>query len=73
MEFPPHWIAIQLAISNEEGQIPDHEQHAFMHFCRQKCLTEYAKSDELKERILVVDSTPDDMSENDDDQINDIE
>lgn len=72
MDLPPHWVAVQLAITNNEGLIPEHEQNLYMHFCTQKCFTAYSKSDELKERILMVDSLPpDDVDEDEESSGND--
>lgn len=63
MDVPPHWIAIQVAMSDKDGLIPNQERDKFSHFCSQECVALYAKSDELRERSLMVDRN----SEDDDD------
>jgi hypothetical protein len=68
MDLPPQWLGVQIAISDNEGTILKHEQEYFSHFCSIECLTDYSKSEELKERMLMSDvhSEEDDMEEDGD-------
>ena len=61
MEMPPHWIGLQVAISDEDGAIPDHEREIFTHFCKQECLIEYVNSNDITERMMLVDGESDDF------------
>lgn len=55
MDMPPGWFAVQVAIADKDGLVPNQERDVFSHFCSRKCVAEYAKSDELRERSLTVD------------------
>lgn len=55
MEIPPYWFAVQVAIANQYGLVPNHERDKFMHFCSQECLASYAASPAFRERICLVD------------------
>ena len=63
MELPPLWFAAQISISNSVGFIPPQEQEVYKHFCSQKCLIEYAKSTEIRERKCMVDQLPEEEME----------
>jgi hypothetical protein len=55
MDMPPYWMAVQIAIGDKEGFVPEHERDKFIHFCSQECFADYCGSAELKERIMLVD------------------
>jgi len=54
MDIPGHWFAVQIAIADKDGLIPQHESDVFHHFCSQQCMVDYAKSDEVRERLCSV-------------------
>lgn len=56
MDLPSGWIGLQIVVANSDGCIPEHEQEVFEHFCSQKCLTEYAASDEVRTRLAMADA-----------------
>ena len=60
MELPPNWMGVQIAFSNAEGIIPEHEQEVFNHFCSLQCLAEFVQSEEVKERFYLSDEDDDD-------------
>lgn len=53
-EMPPLWLSVQVMYSNSDGIVPD-THGDFFHFCSQKCFVDFAKSKELRERMLLVD------------------
>jgi len=65
MEIPPSWIACHLAVSNEEGYIPEHERENFLHFCCRECLIEYISNDDFLERIFIADQESHPHDQND--------
>lgn len=67
MDIPPHWIAIQVAMSNKDGLVPNQEREVFSHFCSQDCVTVYAQSDILRERSIMVDRNFEDEEESEGD------
>ncbi|MFA6088633.1 MAG: hypothetical protein WC755_02100 [Candidatus Woesearchaeota archaeon] len=68
LSMPPFWITAQITISNKEGLVPDLEENApLLHFCTQKCLSEFISSQEFKERILLIDKKDED-DQNDEDE-----
>ncbi len=65
MELPPTWFGMQVVVADTDGCVPDHEREVYCHFCSQECLAEYAASDEMRQRLALVDSE-DDGDEGDD-------
>lgn len=63
MDIPSHWFAVQLAIADKDGLVPHQERDVFQHFCSQKCVVDYVKSDEVRERLCSVNK-PYDENEN---------
>ncbi len=55
MDMPPYWIGMQLAISDNTGAIPPHEQDHYQHFCSIECASDYMKSKSFKKRKTMVD------------------
>lgn len=68
MELPPKWIGVQIAVADNEGIIPEQEQECFAHFCSTTCFCEYAKSEEMKERVLLSDVHYEDEDDDDEDE-----
>ena len=56
MEMPPGWLGMQVAIADTDGCVPDNEQDVFCHFCSQNCFMEFASSDEMRRRLVMVDN-----------------
>jgi len=71
MEIPPHWIAVQYAIADQDGLVPAQEREVFLHFCSQNCIVDYSKGNTLKERICTVDRKYDDDLD-DDEELGDV-
>lgn len=67
MDMPPHWFALQLALSDKDGLIPPQERDVFSHFCSQECASQFVGSNEVRERSLIVDKDVDDESDPDND------
>ncbi len=58
MELPPLWIALQIAIADTDGCIPDHERDNYCHFCSTECLKDFAGGDDLLQRISLIEQEP---------------
>jgi len=67
MEMPPYWFGAQVVIADSEGYVPDQDELSLLHFCSQKCLYEYAKGSDLKERAHMIDKVSKDETNNRDD------
>ncbi len=59
MELPPAWLGLQVVIADSDGCVPDHEREVYCHFCSQDCLAEYTSSDEMRQRLALVDADED--------------
>lgn len=59
MELPPHWIGMQVAIGNKEGEVIENEQNIFAHFCSIECTIKYLSSTNFKNRYFSVDKPRD--------------
>ena len=73
MELPPRWLGVQIAFSNSDGIIPKQEQECFCHFCNIECFGDFVSSQEIKDRLLLVDEEyedDEDDEEYDDDDDN---
>lgn len=57
MELPPGWLGLQVIIADSDGCVPDHEKEVYCHFCSQNCLTEYAASGEMRQRLALADAS----------------
>ena len=61
LTMPPHWVSIQVMVSNIDGLVTEHEEVSpLYHFCSIDCLSEFVRSQQFKERVLMVDSFNDD-------------
>lgn len=60
MELPPGWFGMQVIIADSEGVVPEHERDVYSHFCSQKCLIEYVKSSDMRQRLLMADREEED-------------
>jgi len=61
MELPPYWMGIPISMANGEGLINGREH--FIHICSIECLSEYASSDAMKEKLMTVDKDEDEDDE----------
>lgn len=59
--IPPHWFALQIAVSDREGMIPIRETDHFLHFCSQKCAMDFIGGDDIREMSATVDQQLDEM------------
>ena len=69
MEMPPGWLGMQVAITDTDGCVPDHEQDVFCHFCSQECFVEFASSDEMRRRLIMADNIAEEDSHPDEDEL----
>ena len=65
--MPPHWIAMQLILSDKDGDNPEGNMDSYIHFCCQDCMALYSSSNHLKERLLMVDQAYDEDEDDDED------
>lgn len=67
MELPPYWIAIQITVSNRDGEIPIDVPDIMAHICSQECLKDFIIGDIIKSRIALIDKISDDEIEDEHD------
>lgn len=57
MDMPPYWIGVRAVIADRDGLVPPYEREDIidLHFCSEKCTSEYFDSDEFRARKCMID------------------
>lgn len=64
VDLPPYWLAVHIAMSNEDGLVSPTEE--YIYFCSPKCLCDYTKRPIIEQQLSVIDQTFDQEQSDDD-------
>lgn len=62
MDLPAYWISLKVFVANSDGIVPDSKtEDVFLHFCSDKCASEYFMGSEFQHRIRTIDQNTEDQ------------